>query len=257
MSAIVAAGHTLVKAIAPMSLGSCVAYLSMLDTGTRTVTPGAPDTVTSWTNQVSSVAWNTASTYPEYVASAINGNPGIKGNGSSRILRSTEAAVLAAFNGNDHDFTVFAVVKVVTADANGSIFGVGNSALASADVLRFGTSTTGSGRWISNRTDSTSAGAATTSDADIDTNPHVMAFTCASGQLDIYQDFTKVGTGSPLDLASFTCDQFSLLARPDSVADNFGDMYIGAIAICDAAVTATQRRGVQAYLRSAWSITTS
>lgn len=256
--AIAAAGQR-VKPIDPTTIGSCVAYFSMHenDSGTYTVTAGSPDTVTSITNQVSSAAWNTASVanFPEYVASGINGHPAMIGNVASNCgIRSTEAAVVNPFTGDDSAVTVIAVIAPTqVATTNTSVFGAGNSAVNTADFWRFGTGISGGGRWTIVKSDPGATAVTVFGASAVPTLvPHIVTWVVPGTTVRFYEDQRPSGSSVALDVGAMTCNRVALLNKPDVSPDNPYDGYLGALAVFSAALTSAQRRGVEQFFFDAW-----
>lgn len=129
----------------PLDLSGAVFWLDMLDAASFT----QAGTVTSFTNKVSAVAWNTALTaFPNYSASGLNGFPCLDSNGVNMGISSPEAAVLAVFT-NTPPYTIFGAVQHDIADSVNAWFGFGSGAVSGvSNSGYFGTNTTLAGVWI-------------------------------------------------------------------------------------------------------------
>lgn len=241
---------------APGLEGTLVVWIDADDASALTVTPGSPDTVTSVTNKASGVAWNTAMSvnYPVRTTST-NGRGALEGDGttSSRGIRATEAAVLAALGGNDPAFTNFQVYETSVIDVTAYLLGAGLSTHASQHSAGFGTTTTGTGCLLYFRADGsatavwdkvlTAAGQSIAESYSADGQNVTFRF---NGGVTDSENLTTIGAVSP--------DRVGIMARPSSpptgyFSGKFCEQLLFASRLSDAA-----RDRVRDYLATKWGI---
>lgn len=205
----------------------------------------------SITNKVSDVVWN-AGTMPSYSATGLLSKPSMVFNGSSHIITSTEAAVVTALT-NAPALTVYFVGATADADSTRGFFGSGNSGVATNQTRRFGTITTGLGRWNQNTTSDAGAGVNVTSGADIDTNPHFLAWFSSGTQTGLDVDGVNVVALTAHNPGTNTPNRAALGGRPDSAPDGFWSGGWGECLGFAAHHDAAARDRVYQYLLAKWT----
>lgn len=237
-------------AYAPDDEGNAVAGFDMLDQSSF-VEAG---TVTSITNKVSSVAWTEATNPPAYSATGLSGRPCMDFNGTTHRIISTESAVWGAIDNSDA-YTLFIVGSVDVADRTNVFFGGANSAEATNRARRWGSNTTGNGKWICSTTNDAGALVTVESTADDDTNPHVFSWfspgTTVSLELDNGADDPAAVAQNP---GTMTLNRSALGCRAASTPAAFLDGKIGELWLFSVQLGASARTRVHAYLAARWGL---
>lgn len=244
----------------PRALPGLVAWFDMSRPSFYTVAGGL---VTSITNLVSGVAWNTAATsFPLFEGDAINGLPCMRGEAilgggaTNRGIISTETAVVNAFNGTDLPFTVVAVtdpVFVFTSGALSTLFGAGNSGFANDRTLSLHRRSNDSTNYQARKRDDAALEVSTSSLAP-GTGPRVMAWVCAGTTMDTYYDGAAVQVGQSFNTGVTTPNRVAVFCRPDSSADGFSVDRLGELLIFNRALTDREVARASTRLATKWAI---
>lgn len=236
----------------PLTVPGCVLWLDMLRPSSYTVTGGT--TVTSITNMASGVAWTEAVAPPTYSATGLNGRPCMVGDGLTMKILSSEAAVVAAFTGDDTPITVFAVVEPVTLDTSSAVVGAGDVGIASSNTYQIGQANSGNGRWTVRKVDPAGLADSAIGGSDIAAGPQIVSWIMgAAGSTRIYKDFSLQITDT-VDVAAMTCSRVALFTRPDSAPDSFYDGKLGCVLVYSRALTDYERLNLAGSLAAPWGI---
>jgi hypothetical protein len=186
------------------------AWLDARDPSARSIVSSKFATAT---NKASGVVWSEA-TNRIPLANSLNGGPAFAGDGNG-YLTTTEAAVLACFAGLSQH-TVVMLGSDATPDANHAYCGCGTTGQATFDSMLYGSSTTGSGAYRANRTN-TSTTTVRESSVVPSTSPHCLIWQFDGTSPKLWEDDVAV----PLTLTAFTepktinsPDRFGVLCQP-------------------------------------------
>ena len=239
----------------PTRIPGCVAWLDMQQTFAETA-----GTITSIRNMASGVDWEEAVLGPAYDATGLNGRPAAVPNGTTQRIISTEAAVLAVFNGDNKAFTAQFAFKVGAFGTAVTWFGLGNSGIASNDSYSFErTDASASVGLRLRKLDDAGTGAAQ-GGLRLPTAPDILVLTwvCFGNSADLYLGASRSNRCSNFSIftapATVNVNQAALFARPDSVPDQFFDAPFGAAVVWDHALPDAQWRGVAAAMCGRWGI---
>jgi hypothetical protein len=236
----------------PVHLSGIVLDLNFDAPGSLSIVSGD---VASVVNAASGVSWAEVTARPDYDATGLNGHGCATGTGTQKFI-SSEAAVVAVLT-NAPAFTVFYVVQYAVADAQGVVFGVGNSGVANNQQRTLGQTTNGAGR----QRDISINDAATnvTVNATIDnasTNPAVIEWfspgTTTSCRVDGAAANPNAVAHNP---GTLTPNQAAIFCRPDSVPDTFLSGKIGRVLAYNRELDATERSAVRVALGAQFGIT--
>lgn len=217
----------------------------------------------SATNRKSGVAWTngTASTQLGYDPTGLGGKPCALSYGQ-QLLLSTEAAVVAAL-GTDAAHYIVAVVQFTAlvggADATTSIFGAGNSGVATNQTKRWGNVNTSNGRWTSSVIDDAAATFTVSSSADTSnpTDAKVLEW-YGPGTTESIQDNGAAANpnAAAQDAGTITLNQVAIAARPDSSPDLMpGACKIGVVAVWGVEPSSGDRSLTRVYYGNSRGIT--
>jgi len=210
-------------------------------------------TLTSMTNEVSSVVLNTG-TLPAYSATAFNGLPGLDFNGTTHhIMTTSDAPVLAAFA--TQTCTFYYAGNFDVADAFNTMFSVADSAQAINGSKRFGIFTTGAGRWNIAASSNAGVGVALDSAGGNTTAAHIgcwfQAATVASFQIN---NGSADPSGGAFNHGTITPTRWGFGGRVSSTVTAFFNGKWGEVLGFGATHDATARTNVHDYLALKWSI---
>jgi hypothetical protein len=241
----------------PTKLPGCVAWYDML----QTYTDGG-GTVTAIRNMVTgSDAMAEATNPPALDLTGINGRPCMAPDGSNDLLISTEAAVLAAFNGAQLPVTLTAVLQPIDpAVASMVVFSAANSGVANRTWMFF--------RNVNNIyqvqiiDDAGVSGPARGPAVAVPLLPRVVSLvvgdTYVHGMANNgpYVD-NRGGQGNTLlPAGAITVDRVGLFARVDSAPDGFSSIKLGCLIIHSVALARASLRGLHSALMGRWGIST-
>lgn len=239
-----------VSSFSPLDEGNGSAWIDLQDAAAYTTSSGFFATVT---NKVSSTVWSEATNRPA-VSTAIGGFNCADFDGTNDRIISNEAGPISALS-NSNAFTLFIVGVTDAADAVRVMFAAGNSGQAIAGSKRFGTNTTGAGRWNVAATNDAATGVAVDSSATADTNPHVFCFRSTGTQ--VYLQIAN-GAADPSAAAftpgTLTPNQIALGCRPSSTATTFWDGKIGEVILYSVELSTAAITRVHDYLDSKWGL---
>ncbi len=244
----------------PTQLSGCVLWLDAMESGSYTLTPGTGgqlDTVGSITNLASGVAWTEATNPPlwERPGGAWDWRPCLRGDGVARRLMSTEAAVLAAFNGSDHSFTLAMVVEPLSSQGTNMYFGLADSATNVVQSRQLFMNRQ-AGLYRYERTDDLAATTSTNCIRLIQPGPHLVVFRFSSAaptQIEIYVDDDPVPEiRSISDVQTITSTRAALFCIPDLTPDSFLNGRIGFAAGFDSALAAADLATLRSWGMARW-----
>lgn len=234
----------------PLDEPSPVAWFDMLDPAAFSEVAGV---ITSVTNKVSSVAWNTG-TLPTYSATGLNSKPAMVFNGSTQAILSSEAAVVAALT-DAAPLTVYAVVHATSDDATSGFFGSGNTGTTTSNSKRFGTSTNGNGRWRYTTVNSAAGGVNSDAGSDIVAAPHILAFFTDDGiHCNLEEDDILVINNTSHNPGDNNPNRCAIGCRPAATPDGFFTGAIGELLVFGASHDAGARQRIYDYLAAAWEL---
>jgi hypothetical protein len=251
--------RTVVPIWPPTQVTGCVAWFDMQDAASYTITAGSPQTITSLTNKVSSVAWNTAATnFPEYEAAGINSLPSLRGGvATPRGLISTEAAVVAVVAGTDLPHTIIMVTKptAVTSTGYRQTLAWGNSGVATNRALYVGRQGA-TGRWRHEMIDDAALNRAATRSVDVTATAQVVTFrtTGIASSIFVNSEATPDPNAGSFNGGVITPNRAALFCVPDSVPDTFSDDRVGELLIYNRELTNYERANVEASLATKWAL---
>lgn len=214
--------------------------------------------VAEWTNLVTSVSFAEATNRPTYEATGFHGLPCILANGSSHILTTTEAAVLAALGGDDPDICAIAVVQALDESqaAEGCVFGGFNTGGANTRaVLARSTGESALMRRVNSGGTGLAWGSATPGSWPVE--PVVIGFTKVSGDSNDGYTLTNdviEADGSNDSAGSITCTAASLFARNNSSVSQYFHGRLGELFLFDAAMDFPHLAELVTYLKRKWHI---
>lgn len=159
--------------------------------------------------------------------------------------------IAAALTVTDQPFTVIAVIKKVGNTGAQTLFGLGAS--GSATPLH-SLETNGSTSYRSIRTDDAASSVTVAGAAAPDTNGHVITFLFTGTAMAIYLDgvFDKVLTAQ--DVGAITMNRATLGALVKTTIAQYWNGYLAEIAIYTKQCSDLERRGVERYFSSKYSI---
>lgn len=233
-------------------LTGTVLWFDMQDAGSYTESGGV---VTAITNKATSVSYTEATNRPAFSATGINGFPCMDLDGTNdKLLSTADTSVETAF-ADQNDYYFAAVIQADDLDAVEVFFSVGNSGAAGAGSKRWGTNTSGSGKWNVSGTNDAVSGIAIDSTANTVTSAVLLEFECVGGATSIR---VNGGARAPDSTASaygtLTPDQAAIGCRAANPLSTFFDGRIGEIIGCSNANTA-ERAACATYLIDKWGIT--
>jgi hypothetical protein len=244
----------------PMDLGDNVLWIDALERHTYSVTAGvggALGTVGSIVNQATGVAWTegTGSNQPFFEQPDSWGRPCLRGDGVARRLMSTEAGVLAAFNGADHSFTVAMVVEPLDCSVTSYYFALADAA---TDVERskqaFANRSSGLYRYI--REDDAAVVTTRNLVQIMSPGPHIITFrfnSAAPTQIGYWLDDEPAEVvGTITDVGTITSTRAGLFCDPDLTVSGFLNGRIGAICAFDSYLGNDDLLRLRTWLLSRW-----
>ncbi len=226
-----------------LSIATCVLALDMTRPDSYTVdTAPTPDTVTAFVNRASGVSWTEVTAPPDLAL--LNGQPCLKGNGTTKFIGSTEAAVVAAMAGTDKAVTCIMVLADPTPDAITVFFGGAAAAIQTNRTLTFFSSNAGNGRWSTSRIDDAAATASAPRSVDFAANvTQVVAWTIpgTTASIHVNNETTADPNAAAFDVGATTVTRAAFLVRYDLTPDLFADGSIGAAYLFSSAISASDR----------------
>lgn len=239
-------------AFSPSSVSGGLAWFDMQDAAAFTQAGGL---VTTITNKFSSVVWAEATNRPTYSATGLNGFPCADFDGTNDRFIDTEAAVVAGLK-DQLDNYIAMVVQADDLDAIEVIFGVANSAQAGAvGSKRWGTNTTGAGRWTVIGTNDAST--PTTVDylgANTVTDPVLLEFYCETQATSVRVNGGVANpSGTATAYGALTPNRAALGCRCNLTPATFFNGRLGEL-IAYGAVSDANKALIRAYLIAKWSI---
>lgn len=233
------------------SISGLVAWFDMQDASSYTNTGGF---VSAITNKASAVSWTEATFRPAVSATGLNGLPCMDLDGTNDRIISTEAAVVAAM-ANQLDYYLAMVVQADDLDAIEAILGTGNSAQASAGCKRWGTNTTGNGKWTVIGTNDTPAAITIDSTGDTVTTPVLLEFYSETQATSIRVNGAAAApSGTASAYGTLTPDRVSIGCRPVATPASFFDGRVGEILFYGGAVSEPNKALARAHLITKWTI---
>jgi hypothetical protein len=252
--------HTATARFKPTQIGGCVLWLDALERDSYIVTPRSgttPDTATSITNLVSGVtATEAAATAPIFELNGLGGRPCWRGQASAlRKIAAVEAAVAAAVNGTEKTFTAFYVFEPNQGSASADMWGLGNSAVASAGMVRF-SHITSSGRITATRNDNAAATSSATRTTWPQRGPQVMAWRWnGSGDIDGWLNAEAVpnpNNSAPAALGALTTDRWGLFGQMDSGHGGYSNARLGMVLLYDGVLSDADILFVRTWANARW-----
>jgi len=183
-------------------------------------------------NKVTGGSWAEATNRPAYSATAMNGRPGITGNGASSRIITTEALPVAALQGLQPHTMMVAYARTVST-ASGTIVGAGSTAVGNNSRTKsFGQSPTANQFRIFVQNDANVQSFKDTAGVPADTLNHILVVRFDGAKVQVWDNtFAKI---SPFDLAggafahgATTIERIALLCRPKLTPDGFSSGTIG------------------------------
>ncbi len=210
-------------------------------------------------NRASGVTWSQPAANNQPGITTMNGRTAIRAFSTSWIL-STEAAVVAAFSGEDKPHTLILANKLQVVSSLAMFFSAGNSAQATDYEHYFGQTSTGGGRLSTviadNATTSTGAAGNNLVLPDI-VNPHVLEwYTNIAGQTIFFQidGGAPSPNGANFNVGVVTTDRVVYLARARSVVSSPASGLVGRFSFLSRALSAAERSYVRVGLGNQWAI---
>jgi hypothetical protein len=239
----------------PSDITGLVAWFDMQDTGAYTEAGGF---VTTITNKASSTVWSAAvGERPAYSATGLNSLPCMDFDGINDKVMDTEAAVIAAL-ADQNDYYLAAVIDADDLDAVEVFFSVADSGAAGPGSKRWGTNTTGNGKFTAIGTNDASSGIVVDSTGDTVTDPVLYEAYCESAATSIHiSSATAAPAGTATAYGVLTPDRAALGCRPSSTLATFFDGRVGELLVYSGAISAGNKALVRAYLAAKWVITLS
>jgi hypothetical protein len=230
-------------------LTGTVLWFDMQDASAYTTSAGNVATVV---NKKSSVSWAEATNRPAFAATGINGHPACDHDGTNDCFTSTEAAVVNALK-DQLDFYFAAVLAADDLDAVEVLFGACAAAGAGAGNKRFGTNTTGAGKYTAIGTND-AVSAITRDSTENVTNSPVLFEAYSISQV----TSVRINGGAAATVASaygtLTPDPAAIGCRPTTSKSFFFDGKWGEIILCTDG-NAAGRAACATYLIDKWGIT--
>lgn len=209
--------------------------------------------VTQVINKASATAWTEATNRPAFSATGMNGFPCADHDGTNDKFMSTEAAVFTAL-ADQNDYYCAFVISADDLDAVECFFGVADLGVALNNSKRWGTNTTGNGKWTVAGNDSAGAGIVVDSTADTVTTVVLLEFYSESQLTSIR---VNGGAEAPADTASaygtLTPNRSAIGCRPSSALATFFDGRWGEMVGCGLTSDANKAL-LRAYLIAKWGI---
>lgn len=231
-------------------LTSPVAWFDMQDAGAFTQSGGV---VTQVVNKISSVAWAEATNRPAYSATGLNGFPCCDHDGVNDKFMSTEAAVASAL-ANQLDYYIAMVVAIDDLDAVEVIFSAADADAAGPGSKRWGTNTTGSGKFTAIGTNDASSAIVVDSTANTTTTPVLLEFYSISQATSIrINGGAEAPSGTASAYGTLSPDRCAIACRPSSTLASFYDGRWGEIIVCGNG-NAANRAACATYLIDKWGI---
>lgn len=242
----------------PSDLPGLVYWHDMQDAAAYALNAGAVESIT---NKVSGVVTTqaTAAQRPTYSATGLNGFPcgDYDGAATGDQFVGTEAAVYNVFAA-DGPYTLFYVAQHTAPDRTDYVFSVGNS-VATGDHRAWGTSLTGSGKWIAGG--NTSAGVAVNveSAGNADASPNVFEWHSPGAECSLSVNGAADDPAAAAQVVgAITLVRYAVGVRSRGTTadgDHLGP--IGEVLLWGRELTAPERAQVRAYLGAKWGIAVS
>jgi hypothetical protein len=244
-------GGEIIPSVDPLTVAGLTLDLNMQNVGSYTVTGG--NTVTSITNTVSATAYTEGTNPPGYSATAINGRPGMVGDGSNDRIMFTEAAVLTALA--SASVAVFYVVQWTLADNQAWVIGGARAALDTAVGHRmFGQTIAGAGaHGVLERSDGGVSGNQIGSVIPQILAPEVVCHRIANATWQQLINLAKVDEAAHAAQA-VTPTRGAIFCRPDLTPDGFLAASLGRALVISPAPTLLVCRGISKHLKAEWGI---
>ena len=238
----------------PEDVAGGVVWIDMQDPSAYT----AGANVSAVVNKFSSVSWTEATSQPTFSATGINGYPCMDFNGVGNKILHAEAAVLAA-SANQLDYYVAMIVDADDLDAVEVIFGTGISTHASAGSKRWGTNTTGAGRWTAIGTNDAAVGTVADTAGSTVSDPVLFEAYSETQVTGIRINGAAVNmaaggaVGTPTAYGALTSDRGAIGCKPSSTLVSFFDGRVGEI-LQYGLISEPDKALIRAYLIDKWDI---
>lgn len=237
----------------PTRIAGCVAWYDMLETYTE-----SGGNVTAIRNMVSgSDDMAEATNPPALDLAGLNGRPCMVPNGTSSLLISTEAAVVAPFIGTQTEFTITTVFRIRThvIGPGTTLFGAASSAVATNRSFVFGRETASTQFVVRRRADN-GANTAGFIPTGVVSYPRVVTAIIRSNTFAFVVNGRSL-TPNVADLSptgALTPDRVGFFCRPSSTPSLFEDSPTGAAIIHAGALDIGSVRGLHTALMGRWGI---
>lgn len=236
----------------PTNLPGCVAWYDMLETYTE-----SGGTVTAIRNMVTGSDAMAEATNPPAL-SAINGRKCIIGDATDDLLSTTEAPVVAAFNGPVRSFTVSLVLQATSPPSAATnlvtVFGAASSAvqnIRAVAVQRLSVS----GWRLAGASDGGFTHASQALPPSMD--PQVVTFVCAPYGWEAYLNRARIDSGAWVGTGfdgQITATRVAFLCRRDATADRFSPDKAGCALVFDRPLSQGSVLGLHETLLGRWGI---
>jgi len=242
----------------PTRLPGCVAWYDMLETYTD-----GGGTVTAIRNMVTGSDDMAEATNPPALSlTGLNGRPCMAPDGTNDRLISSEASVFQPFNSTVAPLTMIAVCSLTSLAGARTLFGAGNSGVASSSTHIMQTTISLGGVLRQNRIGD---GGASTTLNRTEGIPLGVPFVWSAGTdgndgfhtVNLERTRTSIATGTAFARAGLVAaDRTAFFCRPDSAPDTFGNMMTGCFLLFARRLPDSELLGIVAALMGRWRIPT-